>query len=94
MPDAKFRYDAVFHILFYVMMVMRLNTESSFGRLNFDPTVRIYYDFANVMYWDEVANGMASVIAWMLWFRWASHRPPPCSQVVLILCIARHNHFA
>ena len=62
-------YDVVLHILYTLYLIFRLNAVLKFGALNFDPTLRIYYNFSDPVYWHDVGDGVAAVFAWLLWFR-------------------------
>ena len=62
-------YDLFLYLLVFFIIVFRAVAAMKFEALNFDPSVRIYYNLADAVYWYAVAEGFLAVFAWFLWFR-------------------------
>ena len=62
-------YDILLHTGYVLYLIFRVVAISKFEGLQFDPTVRTYYNFADAVYWHDIGEGCAAVIAWFIWFR-------------------------
>ena len=62
-------FDICLHLLYIIYFVFRMVALLKFNELNYDPTVRIYYNFADAVYWHDVGEALAAVLAWFLWMR-------------------------